>query len=141
MSDRGEHCGISPTAQWTAAWAGAAGLGIANGVARDLLYTDRVGDRAAHQISTGTLIAALASYSRLLQRRWPIPNARTAWTIGAIWLSATVAFEFVFGHYIAGESWGSLARNYDPRDGRVWGLVPISMAVLPAVARRLGSNR
>ena len=78
---------------------GAAGLGIANGVARDLLYKDRVGDLAAHQISTGTLIAALAGYSRALERRWPIPTTRSAQTIGGIWLSLTVLFEFIFGHY------------------------------------------
>jgi hypothetical protein len=123
------------------AWGGAAGLGIGNGVARDLLYKDRVGERAAHQISTATLIAALACYSRVLERRWPIPDSRSAWTIGGIWLSSTIVFESVFGHYVAGESWGSLMRNYDLRKGRVWGLVPMSMAVLPAAVRGLESKR
>jgi hypothetical protein len=116
-------------------------LGIANGVARDLLFTDRVGDLAAHQISTGTLIAALTGYSRALERRWPIPTTRSAWTIGAMWLSLTVVFEFVLGHYVAGESWASLVRNYDARKGRIWGLVPISMAILPAVVRALHAKR
>ena len=132
---------MSCTATWTAGWFGAAGLGIANGVARDALYRDRVGDLAAHQISTGTLIAALAGYSAALKRRWPIPSARSASTIGGVWLSSTVLFEFVFGHYVAGESWTSLVRNYDVRRGRVWGLVPISMATLPAVARALHRER
>ena len=132
---------MSRAAQWTAAWGGAAGLGIANGVARDLLYKDRVGELAAHQISTGTLIAALAGYSRALERRWPIPTARSAWTIGSMWLSLTVVFEFVFGHYVAGESWTSLVRNYDVRRARIWGLVPIAMAILPAVVRARHAKR
>jgi hypothetical protein len=50
--------------------------------ARDLLYEDRVGDLAAHQISTGTLIAAFAGYSRALEQRWPMPTTRPAQTIG-----------------------------------------------------------
>lgn len=132
---------MSRAVQWTAAWVGAAGLGVANGVARDLMYKDRVGDLAAHQISTGTLIAALAGYSHALERRWPIPTTRSAWTIGGIWLLLTVVFEFVFGHYVAGESWTSLLRNYDARKGRIWGLVPISMAILPATVRALHAKR
>lgn len=123
------------TTRWAGAWGGAAALGVANGTTRDLLYKNRAGDLGAHQISTGILIAALAWYSRRLQRRWPIPTSRAAGTIGGIWLSATVLFEFLFGHYIAGESWANLVRAYDIRKGRVWAAVPISMAVLPAVVR------
>jgi hypothetical protein len=89
----------------------------------------------------GTLIAALAGYSHAVERRWPIPTARSAWTIGGIWLSSTVVFEFVFGHYVAGESWTSLLRNYDARKGRIWGLVPISMAILPVTVRALHAKR
>jgi hypothetical protein len=101
---------------------------------------DWVGELAAHQISTGTLIAALARYSRAPERRWPIPTTRSAW-IGGIWLSLTVVFEFVFGHYVAGESWTRLVRNYDARKGRIWGLVPVSMAILPTVVRALHAKR
>jgi hypothetical protein len=132
---------MTRAAKWTAAWVGAAGLGIANGVARDLMYKDRVGELAAHQISTGTLIAALAGYSGALERRWPIPTTRSASTIGGMWLSLTVVFEFVFGHYVGGESWAGLVRSYDARKGRVWGLVPVSMAILPAVVRALHAKR
>jgi hypothetical protein len=132
---------VSRAAKWTAAWVGAAGLGVANGVARDLLYKDRVGDLAAHQISTGTLIVALAGYSGPLEQRWPIPSTRSAWRIGGVWLSLTVVFEFVFGHYVAGESWAGLVRSYDARKGRVWGLVPIAMAILPAAVRALHTRR
>ena len=128
---------MTRTAQWTAAWAGAACLGIANGVTRDLTYGRHIGDRSAHQLSTLTLTAALAAYAQALQRRWPIPTTRAAWRIGGIWMSATVAFEFLFGHYVAGESWASLAGNYDVRQGRLWAAVPLTMATLPAVVHEL----
>jgi hypothetical protein len=32
-------------------------------------------------------------------------------------------------------------RNYDARKGRIWGLVPISMAILPTVVRALHAKR
>jgi hypothetical protein len=35
---------------WPAAWAGLPLLGIANGVIRERVYTDRLGDEAAHQV-------------------------------------------------------------------------------------------
>jgi hypothetical protein len=124
------------SSRWTAAWVGAAALGVVNGTVRDLLYRDKVGELAAHQVSTATLIAALAAYARALERRWPLARRHEAWTVGARWLALTVAFEFTFGHYVAGDSWTELARNYDVRKGRIWGIVPLSMAVLPALTRR-----
>jgi hypothetical protein len=72
-------------------------LGIANGIIRELTYKDHVGELAADQISTGMLIALLALYLWIFERRWPIPTIRTALTIGATWVVLTVLFEFGFG--------------------------------------------
>jgi hypothetical protein len=47
-----------------AAWLGATTLGLANAGVRELGYADRVGELAAHQISTATLLAALAARAR-----------------------------------------------------------------------------
>lgn len=50
-------------------WIGASVVGVANGVSRETLYADAVGDETAHLISTGTLLALLSGYVWLLQRR------------------------------------------------------------------------
>jgi len=121
--------------QWAASWMGAAGLGVANGIAREKLYAGRVGERAAHQRSTVTLVAALAGYTALLQRCAPIASTADAWLIGGLWASATVAFEFGFGHWVAGESWQDLLAAYDVRRGEIWALVPAAMLVLPVATR------
>ena len=47
------------TGFWAAAWLGAAALGVANGVARDTPSGRLVGERAAHHVSTATLLGAL----------------------------------------------------------------------------------
>jgi hypothetical protein len=122
---------------WITAWIGAAALGVANGASREALYADAVGDEAAHLISTGTLLALLGGYMRLLQRRWPLGTRREAVSIGAAWAVLTVAFEFGFGHWVAGDSWSALLENYDVTERKVWVLVPGAMAAGPELARRL----
>jgi hypothetical protein len=119
---------------WTAAWAGLAVLATANGFSRGL-YTERLGEDRAHQLSTVTLVAALGPYARAVERRWPLPDDRAAAAMGAAWVALTVAFEFGFGHYVAGQNWRSLLADYDLRRGRLWPLVLVATAAAPAVAR------
>lgn len=124
--------------RWIAAWIGAAALGVANGIGREALYADATGDEAAHVISTATLVALLGGYMQLLQRRWPLRTRREALSVGAAWTGMTVAFEFGFGHWVAGDSWSELLENYDVRSGKAWVLVPLATAAGPELTRRLG---
>jgi hypothetical protein len=126
--------------RWIAAWLGASVLGVANGAFREAVYADAVGDEAAHLISTGTLLALLGGYMSLLQRRWPLESRREAARVGAAWGALTVAFEFGFGHWVAGDSWSELLENYDVTAGRVWILVPAAMVAGPELARRAGGR-
>jgi hypothetical protein len=112
-------------------------IGIANGAARELLYKDRVGDPTAHQLSTGSAIGLFAAYLWWLERRWPIPTRRVAAEIGATWVALTVAFEFGFGHYVAGNSWDELLADYDVPNGRLWPLVLVWLGIGPLVVREL----
>ena len=121
---------------WMMAWLGGSILGVMNGVARELLYKERVGPRAADFISTATLIALLALYLSLLQHRWPIRRTSTAYRIGAYWVALTIAFEFGFGHYVDNKSWGELLHNYNVFAGQAWPLVLVWMAIAPAVISR-----
>jgi hypothetical protein len=128
------------TKRWVVAWVGASVLGVANGVGREAVYADAVGDDAAHVISTGTLLSLLAGYVWLLQRRWPLADRREALSVGAAWAAMTVAFEFGFGHWVDGDSWSALLENYDVTAGRVWVLVPAAMAAGPELARRMAAR-
>jgi hypothetical protein len=123
--------------RWISAWLGAAALGVANGVSRETLYAEAVGDEAAHLVSTGTLLALLGGYTWLLQQRWPLSSRREALSVGAAWATMTVAFEFGFGHWVDGDSWSALLENYDITARKIWVLVPIAMATGPDLARRL----
>jgi hypothetical protein len=126
----------APYGPWAAAWTGMAALATANGIARGL-YAGRLGEQRAHQVSTVTLIAVLLPYARAVERRAPIPTARSAVGIGAAWLGLTVGFEFGFGHYVGKQSWSSLRADYDLPHGRLWPLVLLAVGTAPAAARRL----
>jgi hypothetical protein len=105
------------------------------------VYKERVGELTADQISTGTLIALLALYFWALDRRWPIPTIRGAFTIGAAWVALTVLFEFGFGHYVDGKSWSDLLENYNLASGQIWILVLAWIAAGPALVRALRARR
>jgi hypothetical protein len=126
--------------RWMLGWVGASLLGVANGITRETLYADAVGDETAHVVSTGTLLTLLSGYVWLLQRRWPLESRREALSVGAAWAAMTVVFEFAFGHWVDGDSWSVLLENYDVTEGKVWELVPAAMASGPELARRLATR-
>jgi len=68
---------------------------------------------------------------------WPMQSAAQAWTIGLLWLVMTVAFEFGFGHYVAGHSWNRLLADYNIFNGRVWSLFLVWVTILPYVIFQL----
>ncbi len=120
---------------WLIAWLGGSVLGIVNGVARELVYKDEVGDLAAHYISTATLIVLLALYFWMLERRWPLPTFPDALLIGLAWALLTASFDFGFGHYVDRKPWPELARDHDLSAGRVWILVLAWVALGPSAVR------
>lgn len=122
---------------WMLAWLGGPAIGIANGVARELAYRQRVGELTAHQISTATGIGLFAVYLWALEGRWPLPSRRAALGTGAAWVVLTVLFEFGFGRYVDGKTWSELGHDYNLADGRVWALVLAWLAFGPFVVREL----
>jgi hypothetical protein len=124
-------------AAYLAFWPVLALLGIANGIVRGLTYGRRMHDLRAHQLSTVTLATLTGIAVLAFSTFKPIPDARTAALIGIAWLAATVAFEFVFGRYVAQHSWSRLLADYDLRRGRVWPLFLGWLAMLPWLVYRL----
>jgi hypothetical protein len=128
---------MSSRRAWLLAWLGGPLIGIANGTLREVAFKHRVGERTAHQISTGSAIVLFAGYFELLARRRPLASTREALAIGVAWLALTVAFEFGFGRSVAHLSWDELLADYDVRRGRLWPLVLAWIALGPAVVRAL----
>jgi hypothetical protein len=73
----------------------------------------------AHQVSTVTGVLLFGGYIWALIRIWRPASAGQAMTLGLVWLGITVAFEFLFGHYVAKRPWSELLRDYNLFAGRV----------------------
>ena len=74
----------------------------------------------AHQVSTATGVFLFGIYIWVLLRLWRPTSSGQAIAIGLVWLGMTVAFEFLFGHYVAEKTWYELLRDYNIFAGRVW---------------------
>jgi hypothetical protein len=112
-------------------------IAIVNGAARDLWYNTYTGELLAHQISTLTALLLFSLYVWALLRIFPPQSSRHAVAIGLLWLGLTIAFEFLFGHYVAGLPWSRLWSDYNVLAGRLWMLIPLWLAAAPVVFYRL----
>ena len=124
------------TLRYLAAWFVLLVVAMINGALRESTYGKYVSELSAHQLScvTGILLFAVVIHQNV--RRWPPASAREAWRIGLFWMALTVAFEFLFFHYVGGHSWEVLLANYDMSAGRLWPLILLWVAVAPYVFYR-----
>ena len=114
-------------------------IGILNGIARTSLYGPLMSELLAHQVSTVSGIILFGLYTWVVTGRWRLQSGGQAIAVGIVWLALTVAFEFVFGHYVVGHPWSRLLQDYDLLAGRIWVLVLIWIAVAPYIMYRLRS--
>lgn len=119
-------------------WILMAVVAIGAGALREALLTPRVGPAASHVMGTGVVVGAFLLLIGL-SIRWVVPQLATGdlWGVGVLWLVLTVAFEFGFGHWVAGHSWQRLLRDYDLTAGRIWVLVLLTLLLAPVWLGRL----
>ena len=107
-------------------------LAILNGVFRNSVITPKIGEYGGHIISTIILISVILIVTYIF-----IGNIKIAYTntnlllVGTLWLVLTVLFEFIFGHYVVGNSWNTLLADYNILKGRVWSLVLLTELLAP----------
>jgi len=107
-------------------------IAISNGIVRDTVYKPLVGDLTAHQLSTVLAIILFFSLAfSLLQNSLTHLSDRTTILIGLFWVGLTICFEFSFGHFVDGASWGRLFADYNLLAGRVWGIFLLTVALTP----------
>lgn len=121
------------------AWLAMPIIGIINGTIRQYGYRHALGELRAHQVSTVTGIILFGIYIRALTRWWKIQSSAQAMAIGGMWLVLTVAFEFLFGHYVMKDTWGRLLHDYNILEGRLWLLVLLFIVIAPYIFHKLSS--
>jgi hypothetical protein len=123
--------------RYVLAWIPMISIGIVNGTLREATYGKHLNELQAHQVSTIIGIALFGSYVWGLTHLWRLESTTQAIVIGVIWFGLTIAFEFIFGHYVAGHSWSRLFQDYNLFAGRVWLLVLLWIAIAPWLFYRL----
>jgi hypothetical protein len=124
--------------KYVLAWFPMVAIAIANGVLRESWYGQHLSELAAHQLSSLSAIVLFGIYIWFVVARfWPPASNAQAIGIGLLWLVMTIAFEFLFGHYLAGHSWERLLHDYNLLAGHVWLLVLAWVAVAPYLFRRM----
>jgi hypothetical protein len=105
---------------------------VANGVARLWLLVPLLGERNAELASAAIGIGLILLITRPFIRSLGVAEQRLG-GIALLWVGMTVAFEFGFGHWVAGSSWAALIANYDLMAGRTWPVVLAMVAASPYV--------
>lgn len=111
-------------------------VAVANGSLRDFTYGKFLPELYAHQLSTFSGMVLLGLVILVFVKLRPPASARQALLIGLFWMALTVAFEFLFFHFVAGHPWSALLANYDLLNGRVWVLLLAWVAIAPYVFYR-----
>jgi len=116
-------------------------VAVINGALRDFTYGKFVPELLANQLSclSGIILFGVVFYQFVLY--WPPASARQAIYIGLFWMALTVAFEFLFFHYVAGHPWPELLANYDIASGRLWPLILLWVALGPYFFYRFFNKR
>ncbi|UGV40830.1 hypothetical protein J7W08_00320 [Methanococcoides orientis] len=112
-------------------------LAIINGTSRGL-YAPYTGELLAHQISSVIFCIVIFTVSYIFLKYSGVSGTSVQFIyVGLMWLFLTVSFEFLFGHFVIGNSWERLLHDYYFLEGRIWLLVLIVTAISPWLANRI----
>jgi hypothetical protein len=120
-----------------AVWLAMAVLAVANGVFRETVLVDRLGEYPAHVLSTLLLVAMILAVAAAYF--WTTPTAFTTvelLAVGAGWTVLTVGFEFLVG-WAEGTPVSVTLGQYDVLAGQVWILVPLTLLAAPLLFGRV----
>lgn len=124
---------MTPFYKYVLAWIPMVFLAIINGIIRGAVFEGSVNELRAHQLSTLTGVIIFAVYIWAVDRWMPFESAGRAWLVGVVWLFMTVAFEFLFGHYVMKHTWTHLFEDYNIFAGRLWVLVLLWVLIAPYI--------
>ncbi len=111
---------------------------IVNAGIREIIISPSLGEYLGHVLSSILLSIIIFIVAYLFLRSISLDyTPQDLGLIGILWLALTVAFEFIFGHYIMGNSWDTLLADYNIFEGKIWILVLVSTFLSPTLADKL----
>jgi hypothetical protein len=118
-------------------WLGFLAIAIVCGFVREKFLVPGLGPLWGRALAT--LLVGLIIFSLIYAYVGKIKGATPValFKLGAGWTMATIAFEFLFGHYVMGHDWESLWADYNILQGRFWPLVLLVTLLGPLFARKI----
>jgi hypothetical protein len=108
-------------------------IAVVNGGVRESVLVSWLGRGLAQAISTVMLSACIFGIG-WLATPWIAPRSTEgAWVVGLSWVTLTLAFEFLGGHFLFAKPWTELLADYNLLAGRIWVLVLVITLVTPVV--------
>lgn len=122
---------------WTIAislWLVATAIAIVNSYIGDASIARLYGLYWAHVYKVVGAIAAVLGISWLYARQMQGPNwYEAALTVSGLWITLSIGFRFLVGHYVFRNSWRKLWSDYQFWRGRLWVFVLVAEAIAPAM--------
>jgi hypothetical protein len=118
-------------------WLGFLAVAIGGAMIREKFLAPGLGPAAARAL--GTLLVGAIIFGLIYAYVGRLKGATRVSLVklGLFWTILTIAFEFLFGHYVMGHSWDALWADYNILQGRLWPLVLLVTLFGPLVARKL----
>jgi hypothetical protein len=114
---------------------------FANGAARVIVLQPRLGEDRARQLASLTGLSLVLLVGALFVHLAPEATSQELWEVGVAWLACTMAFEFLFGHFVSRMSWSALLADYSILRGRLWSLVLLGVGLGPWFCGAIGGRR
>ena len=126
--------------RYLVAWFPMLAIAIANGALRQAVFTTRMPEPRAHQLSALTGAIFIGAFIWFVIRRWPPASGRAAIQVGLLWVVMTIAFEFFMVLVLLSEPLERALADYNLFAGRVWVLFLAWLAVAPWMFFRIGAK-
>jgi hypothetical protein len=112
-------------------------LAILNGGLRERILVPYLGQLLALPLSGLLLSVLIFLVSLAVFPFLSIARSSQAWLVGVLWVVLTIAFEFLFGHFVMGDSWRKLLEAYEVWEGNLWIVVLAAILSSPYLAGKL----
>lgn len=110
---------------------------VINGIVRETVLTPYFGGAVALPTSGITLSMIIFTITYYSFKLFDKNKYRTYLYIGIQWVTMTLLFEFVFGHYVIGKSWPELLQVFNILEGNLFIIALLVSFFSPLLVARI----
>lgn len=110
---------------------------ILNGIFRENVLLPYLGESISLPLSGITLSLLIFAITYFSFKLFEGQSSRTYLLIGLLWVVMTLSFEFLFGHYVMGHTWGELLKVFDVNGGNLFVVSLLFSLFSPLVVSKL----